>query len=455
MKKLMASLLAGALAFSMAACSSTDKADSDGKKDSKEKVTLTYANWNLGTEEDNNLERMMIKKFEESNPNIKIEIDDSISTTDWNGTLSAAASSGKMPDVFMLAQIPPAVANDWLMDLTDLTKKDKDFATIPKVVSESAALNGKVYALPFAQHFLGYYVNKDLYNKANLDYPEYGMTTDQFTAAVKDVTNVSAGVAGTNNPFSIPDWYPAAMNDKLGWFTFHDEKYELDGKEFISGIKTAQSIISNGYAYELLKDEEKGKFKGADPEQVWQQGGIGLKWDGTWLTGEYMDKLDFEWDFIGVPGGRTVIVNDYAGISKASKHAEEAYEFAKYMSFGKEGFKKRLEVADKEGKAMNTLPISTDEEVLEAYFDMLEVPGVRLAYDNIDNGLVESVKTLPGFTASRWEAPTGVKVGDTPNAKTGALIEGFMKSDLKVEDYAAQLDQLAEQKYDEAAKALK
>ncbi|WP_370295786.1 ABC transporter substrate-binding protein [Rossellomorea marisflavi] len=453
MKKILTSLLVLVLAVSLVACSSKDKANGDAKNN-KNNVTLKYANWNLGTEEDNNLERMMIKEFEKSHPNIKIEINESITTTDWNGTLSAAASAGTMPDLFMIAQIPPALANEWLMDLTDLTSKDKEFNNVPEVVRQSATFNDKVYALPFAQHFLGYYVNKDLFNDANLDYPEYGMDVDTFTSAVKDVTNVSNSVVGINNPSAIPDWYPAATNDKLGWFTYNDGKYELDGKEFINGIKTAQGMNSNGYAYEQLSEDQKAKFKGEDPEQVWQQGGIGLKWDGTWLTGEYMDKLDFEWDFVGVPGGRTVVVNDFVGISKSSKHPEEAYEFAKYMSYGKEGFMKRLEVADKEGKGLNTLPINTDEDVLQSYFDMLEVPGVRLAYENIDNGLVETVKTVPGFAASRWESPTGVAVGDKSNATMGELIDGFMRGDLKVEDYADQLDQLAEQKYEEAKKAI-
>lgn len=454
MKKLLSLLTVSALVFGLAGCNSNQPTN-NAKPSEKESVTLTYANWNLGTEAEQNLERLMIKAFEEKYPNIKIKIDESISTKDWNGSLSAAASAGKMPDVFMLAQIPTALKNDWLLDLSDLAAKDKEFANVPNVVKESASYKGKLYAVPFAQHFLGFFVNKDLFNKANLDVPQYGMTIEQFTNAVKSVTNVKNGVAGINHPYGFPDWYPPAANKDLGWYTYSGGKYQLDGKEFISGVNLAKTMITNGYAYETLKDDQKANFKGKDPEEVWEQGGVALKWDGTWGTARMSEVLKFQWDFVGIPGGRTVVTNDFVGISKSAKHAQEAYQFAKWMSFGKEGFLKRLEIADKQRKAVNTLPITTDKEVLDKYFALLDVPGVRKAYQNLNNAIVEPVKIVPGFIEARWEAPTGVKIGDKANATVVQLIESGMKGEIKIEDYAKQLDQLADQKTQEAMAALK
>lgn len=454
MKKLFSFMTASALVFGLAGCNS-GQPGKEAQPAQKETVTLTYANWNLGTETEQNLERLMIQAFEEKYPNVKVKIDESISTKDWNGSLSAAASAGKMPDVFMLAQIPTALKNDWLLDLSDLAAKDKDFANVPNIVKESASYNGKLYAVPFAQHFLGFFVNKDLFNKANLDVPQYGMTVDQFTNAVKSVTNVKNGVAGLNHPYTFPDWYPPAANKDMGWYTYSNGKYQLDGKEFINGVNLAKTVIANGYAYETLKDDQKANFKGKDPEEVWEQGGVALKWDGTWGTARMSEVLKFQWDFVGIPGGRTVVTNDFVGISKSTKHAQEAYQFAKWMSFGKEGFLKRLEIAEKQRKVVNTLPIATDKEVLDKYFALLDVPGVRKAYQNLDNAIVEPVKIVPRFVEARWEAPTGVKIGDKANATVVQLIESGMKGEIKIEDYAKQLDQLADQKTQEAMAALK
>jgi multiple sugar transport system substrate-binding protein len=341
------------------------------------------------------------------------------------------------------------------MDITKMTKDDKDFANVPKAVQDSAMYNGKVYAVPYAQHFLGYFVNKDLFNAANLDYPEFGMSVEEFTKAVKDVTNVNKGVAGLNQPFSVVDWYPSAVNKDMGWYTLQDGQYSLDSKEFINGVNLAKEFTTNGYAFETLTDEQKANFKGENPEEVWMNGGVALKFDGTWGTTNLVDKASFDWDYIGLPGGRTGLTNDFVGISKTSKHAKEAYLFSKWMSFGKEGFMKRMALADKEGKALNTLPINADKDILDEYFDMLEVPGIKTAYENLDNALVEPVKTVPGYVDARWEAPTGVKAGEEANAKVAVLMDNIVKGNLKIEDYAKQLDQLADQKSKEAQEALK
>jgi multiple sugar transport system substrate-binding protein len=457
-KKILSIFAVLTLIFSLAACNSakeTSSAKSKEKDSKKEEVTLSYAHWNLGTEEEQNLERLMIKAFQEKYPHITVEINETVTSKDWNGTLATAASAGTMPDVFAVPNIPIALSNDWLLDVSKLTSKDKDFANVPTAIQEAATFKGKKIVVPFAQHFLGYYVNKDLFNASNLDYPEFGSSVEDFVASVKEVTNVSKGVVGLNEPNQIAEWYPAAVNPEMGWYTLKDGQYSLDSKEFITGVNLAKEFSTNGYAYSTLADEQKAILNGKDGQEVWLNGGIGIKFDGTYAASNLSEKATFDWDFIGLPGGITAIASDFLGISKSSKHAEEAYLFATWMSFSKEGFMKRMEIADTEGKVLTTLPISTDQEILDEYFAILDVPGIRTAYDNLDKAIMEPVKMVPGYVEARYQALTGVKAGGKENATTGELVTSFIKGELKVEDYAKQLDQLANQKSVEAQEVLK
>lgn len=457
MKKYLSFFLIVVLAIFMVACSNKDDSaknkDKQGAK--KEEVTITYANWNLGTEEENNIERRMIQAFQEKYPHIKIKIDESIDTQDWNGSLSTAASAGKMPDVFMMSSLPLAISNDWVMDITSLVEKDEEYKNVPEVVRQSIVFDGKILAIPFAQHFLGYYVNKDVFNAANLDYPDYGVTVEEFAKAIKAVTNVNKGVVGLQNVDNIPDWYPAAVNKDMGWFTYKDGRYSLNSNEFISAINYAKDLFTNGYTYFSLTDEQKANLNAENDNDAWLKGGIAVKWDGTWAISNLQQNANFEFDFIGLPGGITAITNDLVGISKSTKHPEEAYLFAKWMSFGKEGFLKRLEIADEMGINVNTLPINSDQEILDEYFARLDIPGLKKAYENLDKAILEPFKTVPGFIDSRFEGETGVKVGDMENAKAKDLIQSFIRGELKVEDYAAQLDQLANAKYQEVLNSMK
>src|SRR5690625_4398857 len=135
----------------------TGSNESNGSnEDGDEEVTVSIANWTLGSEGEANNDRLMIEEFEKAFPHIKVEIDESIDPEDWNGSLSAAASASSMPDVFLLAQIPTGLANDWLLDLSEFTSDDDDFAQVPDAVKEAIAYDDNTYALPAGQHFLGY-----------------------------------------------------------------------------------------------------------------------------------------------------------------------------------------------------------------------------------------------------------------------------------------------------------
>ncbi|MFC0237196.1 ABC transporter substrate-binding protein [Fictibacillus phosphorivorans] len=448
--KLAISILMITMLFGCNASSEDGKSnDADGKK-----VTISYASWGLGTEKEQNIERLMIKAFEEKYSNIEIKLVESIPNDKWNDGLAAAASANEMPDVFMLSEIPPGVANDWLLDLSKLSADDADLAKVPEAVRKAATYGDILFALPAGQQFLGYYVNKDMFNDANLDAPVSGANINEFVDSVKRITNISKGKVGINNPMAILDWYPAAVSKTLGWYTYTEEGYHLDSTEFKEGQKIAKDIVTNDYAYESLTEEQKSNFDGSNAGEVWASGNMGVIWDGTWALTAFEENLDFDYDFIGIPGGRTVVANDYMGISKNTKHPKEAYIFSKWMSFGKEGYLKRIDIAAEKGKVLNGVPVTTDQDVLDAYFELQDLPGVRSAFDNLDNAIVEPVKAVPGYVQSRWEAPTGVSISEQTNANIHSLLEASIKGEIKLEDYLSQINNLANAKYEEAKKAI-
>lgn len=453
MKKIVSVLSAAVLSLSLVACSSGDASD---KKDAanEDKIKLTYANWNLTTKEDVNIEKLMIKEFEKKNKNIDIVLDESQDPVDWNGSLAASASAGKLPDVFMMTNLPTSYENDWLLDITELTKNDKEWSTIAPSVREAVKINDKSYAVPFAQHMMGYFVNKDLFNQENLNVPTYGWSIEEFTSSIKSLTNLKKNMIGIGTNDTIVDWYPNAASDQLGYYTYDGEKFNINSKEFIEGVNLARDLSKNNFVYETLPAETKAQFDGEFQSDVFKAGQMGIFWDATWAIADFTELASIDWDFVGVPGGKNIIVNDYLGISATTKEKEAAYEFAKWMSFSKEGFMKRMELAEENDKALSTLPISTDSEVLDEYFASVDVPGLLAAYENIDKAVVEPVKSVPGYIEARWEATTGLKIVDKENATIGDVIFNSIQGNVKIEDYANQLNELANKKHQEAQKAM-
>lgn len=423
---------------------------------SGDKVTLTYANWNFGTEGEANIERMMIEAYNESQDDVEVVIAENITTDDWNGSLATAASSGDLPDVFMLNSIPTAYSNQWLLDITDIATADEDYNLVNETTRNSVLINDQVVALPFALHMFGFYVNNDLLNEQNLTLPTLDMSVDEFVQSVKDATNFNEGRMGLKNATNIVDWYPGAVNEELGWFTYNMENgtYSLDSNEMIEGINIANDLGQNGYTYDNLTDEQKETMTGGDSGLAFFSGHIAYSYDGTWLNNAMAENADFDYQFIGVPGGKQVIVNDFLGISQSTEHPEEAYEFAKYMSFGIEGFTKRMELTQENDMDFNTLPMTTDQGVLDQYWSLVDVPGVREAYDQIDTAMADPFKIVPGYVQSRFEGETGVSIGDQANATVGYLIDQAVAGNVNYSDYAAQLQQFAQQAHDNAVSAM-
>lgn len=457
LRRLVNSVLASSLVLTLAACGSGNSASDDSNKNtgkSEEKVVLKYANWNLGTEADKNLERYMIDAFEETHKNVTVQIDEAITTDDWKASLATAASAKKLPDVFMLNDIPGSVANDWLLNLSDIIGNDNEFTSLPQSVQDSTKLNDGIYAIPFAQHMMGYYVNKDIFNKLNLDVPEFGIDLEDFIKAIKDTTDIEHGTVGIDSAQSLIDWYPAIKNPELNWFSYADGKYHLDSAEMIEGVATAKDLGANKYAYEGLTAEQKEGLSGEDPGVAFRTGQMAFYWNGTWMNNIFVKEANFEWDFIGLPSGRSALATDYLGIAKTSKNPDVAYEFAKWMSFGKEGFMKRMNISDEKGLELASLPVTTEQEVLDAYWELVNVPGIKKAYENLDTAMLDPIKIVPGYAASRWQAETGLKIADKDNATIFDLIFNSVYGNINYQDYAKQLNDLAQQQYDNALDAM-
>src|SRR4030043_963534 len=89
-----------------------------------EAITLRYANWNLGTEEENNMQRQLIMAYTDLHPNVTIEFVDMSAEGGWDAVLTSYAAKGELPDVIMANNTPLYVQNGWLADLTDLVADD-------------------------------------------------------------------------------------------------------------------------------------------------------------------------------------------------------------------------------------------------------------------------------------------------------------------------------------------
>ncbi len=415
-------------------------------------VTLRYANWNLGTAAENNIQRQMVHVYTETHPNVTIQFVDMSAEGGWDAVLTGYAAKGQLPDVFMANNVPLYVQNGWLADLSDITKADKDWANIPQALKDAFTYSGKTLAVPAGQFIMGYFVNQDLYEAANLTAPEYGVSVDDFFAVAKQLNNPSKGILGLDEQFSIEGWFPSTVDKNLKYYGFDGTKMNYNSAAFKESVaKTAEMIP---YTWQGLTDDQKKVFKSKGPWELFMNQEVGVRWDASWSIPDLVKNAKFNWDFIGIPGGNQAIVFDAMVVSKTSPNLEQSYDFAKWMTFSSEGYAKQAELAKAMGSGLN-LPIAIDDASVALFKSFVDKPGVNQAISNLNGSLLESLaKVVPGYIQARWEGKPGIDIGTDKDVNIGYMLDNAPSGKFKFEDYSARLEEFANKIMADAAALL-
>ena len=192
MKKKLAVLLCTAMAVSsLAGCSSgakdpgkdqekTKKEDTqdktEGKEDGKDVLTLEF--FQQKSEEAAQVGyQNIIDKFNEQNPDIKIEMN---TVPDAPTVLTSRVASGDIPVIFTdfptQLQFHQKVANGYVQDLSEQGfLKNVEQSALDMTKQE----DGKYYALPFSRNYMGVWYNMTIFKENNLEIPK---TWEEFVS---------------------------------------------------------------------------------------------------------------------------------------------------------------------------------------------------------------------------------------------------------------------------------
>jgi multiple sugar transport system substrate-binding protein len=465
MKKIFSILFVMMLMVMVSACRTAEP-------DEQEEITLTYAAWNLGdaNSANPNLERLMLDAFEREHPNITVNVierpkmpdpnnEENQLDTPWNEFLTARASEEQLPDVFFVDNIPLSISNEWLYDLSTIAGNDQEFNNVSADITNAARYGNRLYALPYSVNYFGYVVNKSVFDKANLDAPEFGEEWTSFISKAKAAASHRTGGQGTvgfEGVEHIMHWYPAQVNEDLGWFTYDGSKFNLTDPSFRQAVEIQQALYADKtFVLEALTGEEQADFFGSGWK--WGEGRHAVKWDGSWVVSGLRADMErggiatFDYDFIGTPavdGTQRIPINiDFVAVGADTENPQEAYELAKWMGYGKEGYLTRVNLSTTtEGiQPVNFAPLqSQDEELMDAFFSLYEgFDGFRQVVEH-GQYIVEPVKYLPGYNQARYNGQY-----DTEN-NMWSILNKLMRNEVNFADHISRINQRANEEYQKA-----
>lgn len=294
--------------------------DSDNSKDGE--VTLRFSYWDEFPEE-------AIEAFNKEYPNIKIE-HVSVPGDDYSQKVNQMVAGNTAPDVMVSYETdyPRFAKGGAIEDLEPYLEKSEkiDVDDFIPAVKELAEQTGGTYGLPWCYATELMFYNKDIFDKAGLDYPTDSWTWDDYAEAAKKLT-VTEGPKTTQ-------W----GSDTL---TFGGMWYALAGQAGDEVVKDNKLALNEGMTKALefmnrLTNEDKSSPKpaaGSNVSDLFASGQAAMSMSGSWMATTYRD-VDFNWDIQTLPKENQAYNSLHTGfytISSNSKHKEEAWKFVEFM----------------------------------------------------------------------------------------------------------------------------
>jgi multiple sugar transport system substrate-binding protein len=290
-------VLAGA-AVGLAGCggSGTPQADTgpalDGGGYTGPRVEIRY--WHGFTGGDGPAMARLVQEFNNSQDNIRV-LDNTIQWADYYQRVVAAVHAGKGPDVgaMHVEQLASQASRQTISPLDDVVGElGLEASSYPEQVWDQGVFGDARYGIPFDVHSLGSYANMQLLAQAGITaQPQTGAELEQALAALTQ--------AGVNEPFWVPNRWPAHLIFLSLLWQFGGEPYAEDGSEAtfdseegVAALTWMTDQIEKGYSPpNVAVDSQYTAFKNGEGA---------FTWDGIWQIND-VESTDLDWSLAPVP----------------------------------------------------------------------------------------------------------------------------------------------------------
>lgn len=207
----------------------------------------------------------LIEEFEKANPDIKVVTDES-PWNDFRTKLDMQIGGNNAPDVFITdsGHATSIASKGVLMDLSSMIENDlnkEDYISSLLALSDA---DGKVWGVPHAVNSTALYYNKDLFDKAGIEYPNENWTWQDMLNAAKNLTTPKDKTGASEiYGFGIGSsmtlgWYPVILATGGAPLNEDRTKSNFNDSKTIEGIEKFDEIVKSGVTPPLAWYTSKG-----------------------------------------------------------------------------------------------------------------------------------------------------------------------------------------------------
>lgn len=311
----------------------------------------------------------LIPKFEEENPNIKIDFQAQPWENYWE-KLAAGASGGTLPDLATtgLMWAPQYVDYGVYADLTPLSNGKINGEDIESVYSkgmlDAAEKEGRLYGIPYDFDAYALYYRKDLLEDAGVENPPKNW--NELVSEGKKLTKDTNGDGKTDQYAYVvqadwPKWEPFLYGNGGSILNEDNTEAVFNSPEGVEALQFYSDLV-NKYGIAIYWSADQGNYISG-----MKDGTIAMAMDGPYVMGslkESAPELDGSWGVAHPIENNqfgTHIGGTYLSIFENSEHKEEAWQFIEFLSREDN----QIELYKTSGAAPAYLPAIQNEEINE------------------------------------------------------------------------------------------
>ena len=344
---------------------------------SGEPVTITYCNFNASGGNEETLQRMY-EAFHEEYPNITVEIE-TIAMADYFTQMQTRVVGGTAPDCYELniENFASYANNGVLAEITGV-----DLSSLDETALSAFNVNGTQYGLPgnFSNVVLIY--NKDLFDQANIDYPNADWTQEDVQEAAEAIRALGDDIYGYYQPLTYNEFYKACA--QFGGSLLNEDRTEftINSPENVAAAQMMADrvLVSNVQPTEV-------QMGGMGDWDLFMSGRLGMIPTGIWAFQTFTDGCDFEWDITIEPGQEQKATHFFSNglvINAESENKEAAATWITWLASSPTAAQIRIE-------AGWDLPAVNDQETLSSYLDITPPENRQAVFDSLDYLVVPPV----------------------------------------------------------------
>ncbi|AUS96498.1 hypothetical protein CDQ84_17875 [Clostridium thermosuccinogenes] len=346
--KVLSVLLLIAMIVSMTACSATkvgneQKQSSETKAENKEPVVVKFPTFYIGSNSGAEWMKNRIETFKEKyGDTIDLQVEEVPGDQAYTDKIKVLLSTDQLPDVVYTGGynlLDDALVRNAVVDLTPYLEADPEWkALFPEEDLSFNTRDGKVYAIPETSSQIGYFYNKELFEKAGITSP--AKTWDELfmqAEALKQAGIVPFAMDTADSGWVTTLW----LNSMIGTANEEGNKWmntmypvDYNTLEVIEAVGKIQKMFMNY----TTKDAVGGKYENA--ANHFFNGEVAMIANGPWMEADFHDTTKAPEGFASKVGvamypNDGMFVSPVIGMFVASKdkeHADAAVEWVKWLT---------------------------------------------------------------------------------------------------------------------------